>query len=567
MMPNTGYRPKHSRSLGSTYADITNVQAPSDRQVHPVPTGRTASTWAMALPAAVTLFLGGIFLGRLSMWTDEAATWINSTQPVSHIIRNSAHIDAMFLPYYLFMHLWLGVSQSLWWMRLPSLIVAALTVQALVLLAHRWLPVAWSVLAGFLLALNPLFVQFSMEARPYTAATLFAVLSMAALVTAIYRGSTLSWVRYGFASLCMILLHLMSVLLVASQLVGVAAARRRSAWRGMILTLACLAVVVSPLFVVAAGETEQISWMKPTTILKFASALYNLSGGPVEAVALVLCGIILVLIVVSSTPGSKTAFSSTLCLAWGALPPLLLILVSFLRPLFSDRYVLVCVPGIALIEAMGVRYAWAIVSTRRRAGETSGLGTRTSGPLGSVRRGSQRRWIGAVAMITCVGACLAGPALLINASQVLQERFNFGQDYRSAAAALSADLSTRPAPVVIIPDWSGVGFSYYVTPPALARVLRVQETQALNRHMLNWQNVTFISGAVESPQPISVLSWPIGATHENPKAGCEVGWAIGIGTPPLNRFIVDGSSCRLSQIRYYGEIWVAAAAGLAKVRW
>lgn len=89
----------------------------------------------------------------------------------------------MFLPYYLFMHSWLGVSQFLWWMRLPSLLAGAATVAALVLLARRWLPLGWSVLAGFLLALNPLFAAWTIQARPYTAATLFAVLSMAALVS------------------------------------------------------------------------------------------------------------------------------------------------------------------------------------------------------------------------------------------------------------------------------------------------------------------------------------------------------------------------------------------------
>jgi 4-amino-4-deoxy-L-arabinose transferase-like glycosyltransferase len=81
------------------------------------------------------------------------------------------------------MHSWLGVSQFLWWMRLPSLLAGAATVAALVLLARRWLPLGWSVLAGFLLALNPLFAAWTIQARPYTAATLFAVLSMAALVS------------------------------------------------------------------------------------------------------------------------------------------------------------------------------------------------------------------------------------------------------------------------------------------------------------------------------------------------------------------------------------------------
>ena len=91
-------------------------------QLHQALGSRGISTWATVAPAALTLVLGGAFLGRASLWTDEAATWVSSTQPVSNIIANSSHVDVIFLPYYLFMHFWLGASQSLWWMRLPSLV-------------------------------------------------------------------------------------------------------------------------------------------------------------------------------------------------------------------------------------------------------------------------------------------------------------------------------------------------------------------------------------------------------------------------------------------------------------
>lgn len=542
MAHHTGYRARHSRSF-DLYR--TNTYSSVDQSLPPKFRRHAVSAWVMVLPTAATLLLGGIFLGRASMWTDEGATWISSIQSIPTIIRNSAHIDVVFLPYYLFMHFWLEVSQSLWWARLPSLIAGAAAVQALVWLARRWLSVAWSVLAGFLLALNPVFARWMIDARPYTATTLFAVISTAALVTAIYRGSKFSWVRYGFASLCMIFLQATSVFLLASQLVGMAAARRRSAWRGMILTLACLAVAVSPLLIVAAGETEQISWIAPPTLRTFAHALLALSGGPVEAAVLALCGVMLTVIAASSVPGSDTAFSSTLVLAWAALPPVLLILTSFLHPLYQDRYALVSVPGIALIEAMALRHAWAVVGARRRSRVMSGRETQTSDTLGSVHHhGGQPRWIHWLATIICVGACFAGPALLINTGQVLLQRY-FEDDYRSAAAALSGDLSEHPAPVAIIPDWSGIGFSYYVTPSALGHALSEYEAQALDRTTPTWH----------------VLNWPIGTTRENPAVGCAVGWAIGRGIPPSGPFTIDGSSCRLAQVQHFGEVWVAAAHG------
>jgi hypothetical protein len=519
----------------------------------------------MALPSAVLLVLGGVFLGRASMWTDEAATWISSIQPAWRIVDNSAHVDAMFLPYYLFMHFWLAVSQSLWWMRLPSLIAGAATVQALVILARRWLPVAWSVLAGFLLALNPLFVMWSMQARPYTAMALLAVVSTAALVAAIHRGR--GWVRYGLTALGMIYLQLISVFMLVPQLAGLAAAGRRSAWRHMIVTLACVAVAVSPLALLTARETGQISWIPRPTIGTFGQALLDLSGGPTEAAELVICGIVVAALAACAAAGSETRADATLILAWGIGPPLLLLRASFLHPLYVDRYALVCVPGIALIEATAIRHAWATASTLRPGWTTPRRMTprrmtprrmtpRTPAVPGFVRG----RWASALAIITCVGACVASPALLINTGQVLRETYLY-DNYRHAAAVLSADLSQRPAPVAFIPDWAAIGFSYYVTPSALARLLVGQDSAALDHHMLDWDSATSSSGIVESPQRISEVNWPTGPLS----SGCAVGWAVGRGAPPSSTFAVDGSSCLLTQIQYFGMVWVASAEPITAV--
>lgn len=553
------HRARNSRPVDTPYE--TSARGHIHRQLRKPLSWRSVSSWAMVLPAAVTLLLGGISLGRASMWTDEADTWINSIQPVSNIFRNTTHLDVMFLPYYLFMHFWLDISQSMWWMRLPSLLVGAATVEAVVLLARRWLPLAWSVLAGLLLALNPLFVTWTMEARAYTAATLFAVLSMGALVTAIDRGTKLRWARYGLASLCMLLFQLTAVFVLVAQLVGVAIARQRTARRGMALTLACVAAAVSPIVVIAAGETRLISWVSSPTLRTFPQALVAVSGGRFGGVALVVCCIVLVTIMTASASGSETALSSALCLAWGALAPLLLVLVSFLHPIYVDRYTLVFTPGTALIEAMAGWRAWIILTALGRTRETSGEGTHESSQLGFVRhRGHVPRWASIAVLIGFCAACFFGITLLNNTSRVLQYRY-FYDDYRSAANALSNDLSERPASVMITPDWVGVGFSYYAVPSTLAHVLGEQMTQALNRQMIDWQPLTLASGTDDSLEAASVLHWPNGAESEISSARCAVGWAIGRGVAPSKTFIIDGSSCRLSQVHYYGEVWVASVAG------
>jgi hypothetical protein len=404
-------------------------------------------------------------------------------------------------------------------------------------------------------------VTWTMEARAYAAATLFAVLSMGALVTAIDHGTKLRWARYGLASLCMLLFQLIAIFVLVAQLVGVVIARRRTAWRGMALTLACVAVAVSPIAAIAAGETRQISWVASPTLRTFPQALVAVSGGRVGEVALVVCCIVLVTSMAASTPGSETALSSALCLAWGALAPLLLVLVSFLRPIYVERYTLVFTPGTALIEAMAGWRVWIILTALGRARETSGEGTHESNPLGFVRhRSYEPRWASVAVVITCCAACFFGITLLYNTSRVLQYRY-FDDDYRSAATALSNDLWERPASVMITPVWAGVGFSYYAVPSTLAHALGEQMTQALNRQMIDWQPLTLASGTNDSLEAARVVHWPNGAESEISNARCAVGWAIGRGVAPSKTFIIDGSSCRLSQVHYYGEAWVASVAG------
>lgn len=536
MQHHVSYQGRHSRP-----PDPSGT-GPAVTDTGPAPGPRSASAWAVVLPLLLTLTLGGMFLGRASITTDEAATWLNSAQPVSVIVRNSAHIDVMFLPYYLFMHVWLLPGQALWWLRLPSLIAAAATVAALVLLARRWLPVAYSALAGFLLSLNPLFAEWSMQARPYTAATFFAVLSVAALAGVLHRDSTAGWVRYGLAVFGMLASQLISVFVLVPEWLGVALSGRPSAWRSALVTLICVAIGISPVVILAAGQTGQVAWIPPPTPHTFTHALFALSGGPVEAAELALCSII-VAAVAFSPPGANRRFSSALFLSWGAIPAVGLILVSFFHPLYVDRYALVSVPGIALIEAMGIWYGWNLLAAARRH---RGLaGHRYLG------------WKSLIAMLTCIGACVAAIALVVGCSQVLRQR-SVIDDYRSAAAALSADLSRHPASVAVIPSWAGAGFAYYVTPAALAHALEEQEAAALDRHLLDWQPVTVGLQGTRSANRILVLRWPSGPAAHATQGRCAVSWVIGRGALP-GRFTVAGSDCRLSQVRDYGAVWVASA--------
>ena len=248
-----------------------------------------------------------------------------------------------------------------------------------------------------------------------------------------------------------------------------------------------------------------------------------------------------------SPPGGTEALGYGLSLAWAAVPPLLLVVLSFLHPLFLARYMVVSVPGIALTEAMAGYRVWTFVAGRGRAID-QGQSLDQAGLESQAPPVKSRIWASPGPAMTALLICGIVGAISLQATRVELGESYYVDNYRSAAAALNRDLSERPAPVVITPNWAAVGFSYYASTPTLAAALVDPSSESLT---VDWQQ--FPAGGL--------LSWPIGVKPVTHAGRCIIGWAIGRGTAPSQAFNVDGSSCRLYQVQYYGEVWVASVSG------
>src|SRR5690348_3342828 len=72
--------------------------------------------------AAVTTIVTLWGLTRSSITLVETATVTASTRPISELPALLRKTDAVLAPYYVFMHFWLRLGHSLWWLRLPGVI-------------------------------------------------------------------------------------------------------------------------------------------------------------------------------------------------------------------------------------------------------------------------------------------------------------------------------------------------------------------------------------------------------------------------------------------------------------
>ncbi len=126
--------------------------------------------------AAVTLIAAAIRLwgaGAQALFLDEFTSWQDAQLSASRIWHMG---DGLPPTYELLLHGLLRIGlDSDWWLRLPSVVAGALTVGLIYLVGRRVENRVTGLIAAALLAINPLAVWYSQEARPYALLTFCAV--------------------------------------------------------------------------------------------------------------------------------------------------------------------------------------------------------------------------------------------------------------------------------------------------------------------------------------------------------------------------------------------------------
>jgi uncharacterized membrane protein len=175
--------------------------------------GRSAPPWlTITLITALALAIRLAWLGSKSLWVDEADSVYFASHSFPDIF--SRLCDPHPPGYYALLRVFLAWGQSEFWVRLPSAIAGTLTVPLLVALgreldavfAHnvRSLGHHTAVLASLLLAVAPLHVWYSQEARMYALVTLLGLCAVyLALRFALRRrvGDALAYVLAAIAAL------------------------------------------------------------------------------------------------------------------------------------------------------------------------------------------------------------------------------------------------------------------------------------------------------------------------------------------------------------------------------
>jgi len=371
------------------------------------PAGPPGRPWLAAGPPLLTLALALWGITGPSYWRDEAATLAANERSFGRMIAMLGHVDAVHGAYYVLM--WpvirLGGTGELT-TRLPSALAMAAATAGVVAIGQRLAGRAAGLVAGLVFAVLPEVSWFAQDARSYAIVTALAVAASYLLLRVLDSGGQRRWLLAYTAGLAVLgLFNIFSMLLVPAHAVTVAlTARHCACWRaqgryerclpsslprrsfvaphrspgkqrrgaalagrlrrrlaglpwpaspaaGWAIAAGAATVLVSPLIVAGWVQRQQISWIRPSGLRGALTVRLLIGPEPLTVTTLLITACAVA--GAAAGPGRlRTCWPPrllSLAVPWALLPAAVLVAVSLLHPVWLFRYVLFCIPAVALL--------------------------------------------------------------------------------------------------------------------------------------------------------------------------------------------------------------------------
>jgi mannosyltransferase len=325
--------------------DLWDGELRAPRPPKPQLTGNLLRRWSpWTVPALATGLVVATGLNRPGLWTDELATWGMATTPWSEFWPVLRYVDAVLAPYYVLMHLWVSAfGDSDLALRLPSLLAMVASAALIGGLGARLAGPTAGTLAGLAFAVLPSTSRYGAEVRPYALTVLVGCVATWLLVLAWERPTFVRWAGYGLAVAVLGSLHIVAVLLVAAHAWLVGAWKRRLWWR-FALAAGVGVAVITPLLVYGSRQRHQVAYIAPVGVGSAVPYAQVVFGGVAIALLVALLGLF----------GLPLRFPSAVFTAWAVVPPLALIVVSAVLPMFLPRYLVYTTPGWCVLAGVAL---------------------------------------------------------------------------------------------------------------------------------------------------------------------------------------------------------------------
>lgn len=360
---------------------VPNAKTPSSLagMLNPSATGARAVTSVshlvvLAVLLATSLVLRLPFLGSMSLWLDEIWSIGTSRMPWRSVLWVITHQDSNASLYYALLHAWMRLGSGEAAVRSLSVLLGVATLPVLYMLGNRLLGKPAGFIASLLLAVNQFHIAASQEARSYSLLVLLITISTLLFVRCIERPLGRNWLGYVLASVLAIYAHVFAVLVLASHLASVLFLRRQEVpWKKLLASTAMIGALASPVGILILNRMQEpsapLAWVHKPTFGTVCRVFWSLSGGTFGLRSALVVGMLLttsyfVVCLIALLDGMKVwRASGRSFAAWRLglpfsclmIPITLSLAVSFVKPVFVDRYLIICLPALTLMAAKGIQ--------------------------------------------------------------------------------------------------------------------------------------------------------------------------------------------------------------------
>lgn len=317
--------------------------------------------WA-SLEALLAFALAMFRIDARSIWYDEAVSALASGSSLTELERVARTFDPNMSGYHAVLNVWqraFGASET--GLRSLSAVSIAAAVFMIVMLGRRLHDEATGLIAGLVLAVAPFVVRYGQEARSYALAVLVVTTATYLFVRVVDDDLAVqrAWpaLAYGALAAFACYVHLYALFVLAAHAMSLAFIDpKRVPWQRLRQSATLFALLIVPmLFWLASGPSERVEWIprpSPSDLYKVA---HEIAGG--GAVTGVLAVLVLVAVAqcgrsFARARRSRAVWADGLEILWLASPFVLSALISStVKPIFLDRYLIVCIPAVALVSA------------------------------------------------------------------------------------------------------------------------------------------------------------------------------------------------------------------------
>lgn len=318
---------------------------------------------ALACVTVVGLVLRLYDAGVRSLWVDELFSVGLAAQDPRTILTVLYGEEANMTLYYALMYVWVrlvGTEASELWMRLPSVLFGAAGLLAIYRVGARLDRPATGLLAAVLLAVNAYHVEMSQEARAYTLWALLTTLSLVALIDGLDGGGRRAWLRYVAWTTVAFYSHFFTLFVIMAQVIVVAIRWRLREWRALVISGVFVAALCLPFlpFFLANSDGSQILHVRHSDVNDLLDLLRLFAGASTPMLlAYSVLGAIGVGVVARRALHARDRAGvgrALIPLLWLLVPVLTIFVLSYVKPMFKERYLFAAMPAFPLLAAIGL---------------------------------------------------------------------------------------------------------------------------------------------------------------------------------------------------------------------